>query len=444
MSLSDAFLLPCGLEVPNRLVKAAMAEGMATKTHNPDEKLTKAYGEWADGGWGMIITGNVQVSTAFLGSPADVQVPSVSTAGDPALQQLWKDWAATSQRSGTPTLVQLCHPGRQSILGAGDRSIFAKTIAPSAVKLNLGPSLIAKALTALLFGTPREMSIEEINGPQGAIAQFVAGAKQAFDAGFKGIELHAAHGYLLAQFLSPATNLRTDVYGGTASNRAAIVIQIIQQIRAATSSQFCIGIKLNSVDAATSASLSDVVEQIRLIVEAGVDFLEVSGGTYEDSSMLQVELPAAAKDEKSVAAPSATTGVKPSTAKRESFFLHFAQALREHFPTVPLMVTGGFRTRVGMKAALESGGCDFIGIARPAAVLPRLPRDIILNARVVVDGVAGGVSDEEASLRLKPVDRGIVARWVPVSALGAGAESLYYAGQIQRMGKGQRPVDTRA
>ena len=160
--------------------------------------------------------------------------------------------------------------------------------------------------------------------------------------------------------------------------------------------------------------------------------------------MLQVELPAAAKDEKSVAAPSATTGVKPSTAKRESFFLHFAQALREHFPTVPLMVTGGFRTRVGMKAALESGGCDFIGIARPAAVLPRLPRDIILNARVVVDGVAGGVSDEEASLRLKPVDRGIVARWVPVSALGAGAESLYYAGQIQRMGKGQRPVDTRA
>lgn len=137
--------------------------------------------------------GNVQVSEAYLGSPGDVAIPSKASA-DPsaATQDLWKNWAATCQRSGTPTIVQLCHPGRQSPLGAGNRGFFAKTVAPSAVKLNFGDNLIAKAAVSLIFGTPREMTVEDIAGPSGVIDQFVAAAKQCFFAGFKGVELHGA------------------------------------------------------------------------------------------------------------------------------------------------------------------------------------------------------------------------------------------------------------
>jgi 2,4-dienoyl-CoA reductase-like NADH-dependent reductase (Old Yellow Enzyme family) len=138
-------------------------------------------------------TGNVQVSDTYLGSPGDVAILSRSSANpSTASRDLWKNWAATCQRSGTPTIVQLCHPGRQSPVGAGRRGFFAKTIAPSAVKMDFGKNLLAKAAVSLIFGTPREMSVDEISGNGGAIDQFVAAAKQSFEAGFKGVELHGA------------------------------------------------------------------------------------------------------------------------------------------------------------------------------------------------------------------------------------------------------------
>jgi 2,4-dienoyl-CoA reductase-like NADH-dependent reductase (Old Yellow Enzyme family) len=183
---------------------------MSPPSHLPDQKFPKAYGEWADGGWGMILTGdwtpfraptlptnifqgNVQVSETYLGSPGDVAILSKASAcPSSTAQDLWKNWAATCQRSGTPTVVQLCHPGRQSPLGAGNRGFFAKTVAPSAVKLNFGDNFIAKAAVSLVFGTPREMDIEEISGDGGVIDQFAAAAKQSFEAGFKGVELHGA------------------------------------------------------------------------------------------------------------------------------------------------------------------------------------------------------------------------------------------------------------
>ena len=187
-----------------------MAEAMSP-SHNPDEKFPKVYGEWADGGWGLVMTGgqasfsivtgfpadslqgNVQVSETYLGSPKDVAVFSQATARPPsAIQDLWKNWAATCQRSGTPTIVQLCHPGRQSPLGAGNRGFFAKAVAPSAVRLNFGNNLLAKAAVSLMFGTPREMTVEEVSGQGGIIDQFVTAARQCFEAGFKGVELHGA------------------------------------------------------------------------------------------------------------------------------------------------------------------------------------------------------------------------------------------------------------
>jgi 2,4-dienoyl-CoA reductase-like NADH-dependent reductase (Old Yellow Enzyme family) len=137
--------------------------------------------------------GNVQVSDAYLGTPRDVAILSnASSQRSNAIQESWKSWAQTCQQHGTPAVVQLCHPGRQSPVGAGNRSFFAKTVAPSAVRLNFGPSWIERLAVSLVFGTPREMTVEEISGEGGLVDQFVAAAKQCFDAGFKGVELHGA------------------------------------------------------------------------------------------------------------------------------------------------------------------------------------------------------------------------------------------------------------
>ncbi|TVY37004.1 NADH-dependent flavin oxidoreductase, partial [Lachnellula occidentalis] len=422
MLLSEEIELPCGLRLPNRLCKAAMAENLAPgPEHKPNQKSVSLYGQWADGGWGMLLTGNVQVSDLHLGGPGDVAILShASKSPSPETQEAWKSWAATCQRSGTPTIVQLCHPGRQSPAGISNRSFFAKAIAPSPVKLNFGSSILERLAAALLFGTPHEMTVEEINE---VVDQFVEAARQSFEAGFKGIELHGAHGYLLAQFLSPLTNHRSDSFGGTPATRAEIVLLIIRAIRSATSPSFCIGIKMNSVDAASSESLDDVMAQIRLVAECGIDFIEISGGTYENPRMMNGD---------AAAAPDAT--VKKSTALRESFFLEFAQTVRKEFPQLVLMVTGGFRTRVGMEEALKSGGCDLIGVGRPATVKPKLPKEIILNT--------AEVPDERASIALNPYQAPWLVANFPLKLVGTGAANVHWGKQINRIADGLEPTDS--
>ena len=221
--------------------------------------------------------------------------------------------------------------------------------------------------------------------------------------------------------MSPATNLRTDEFGGTAAKRVQIILLIMRAIRAVTKPGFCIGIKLNSVDVSSSDSLEDVLEQIRLIVDCGIDFIEISGGTYEDPQMVQeVTTPVPTKSER--------------TQARESFFLQFAESVRERFPEVVLMVTGGFRTRTGMEKALASGACALVGIGRPATVLPKLPKEIMLNEKI---------EDKDADVRLKDVNLPWWVSLVGKRIVGAGEQSKYYAGQIVRMGKRQQPVDSR-
>lgn len=279
LQISKPITLPSGLVLPNRLVKAAMAEAMAGSATDylPSDAMNRSYETWADAGWGMILTGNVQVDTKYLGQPTDTSII------DNEAKQLesWKTWAKTIKgpTGSTPAVVQLNHPGRQSPIGAGTKGFFTKNVAPSPVPLDLGPGLLAKLASALVIGTPREMSHADI---EEVVAQFARAAKLSADAGFDGIELHAAHGYLLAQFLSPKSNKRTDEYGGTPQKAAKIVADIIRAARAVTPEGFTIGIKLNSVDHQSDSALKDCIEQLRVITEAGIDFLEVSGGTYED------------------------------------------------------------------------------------------------------------------------------------------------------------------
>lgn len=170
------------------------------------------------------------------------------------------------------------------------------------------------------------------------------------------------------------------------------------------------------------------MKQIKLIAEEGIDFLELSGGTYEDPKMMGEEKSAPTDEEKKA-------GEQPSkrTLERESFFLEFAKKVREQFPSLVLMVTGGFRTRLGMQAALESGGCDLIGIGRPATIWADLPKKVILNEEI---------KDGDAVIRLTPIVlKGVMAfvaqvfNYLGFAVVGTGAKSLFYAEKLSALGK---------
>ncbi|OAA50272.1 Aldolase-type TIM barrel [Metarhizium rileyi] len=394
LKIARPLTLPCGLTVPNRLAKAALAEGWGDKNMLPDPSLVETYGSWADGEWGLIMTGNVQVDAAYLGTREDNAVND----DIPREQHLesWRKWAKVCSRNGTPAIVQLNHPGRQSLPGAGSHGFFGKTIAPSVVPVRLGDGLIARFMSALIFGSPREMDAADV---QHVVGRFAEGAKLSYEAGFAGIEIHAAHGYLLAQFLSSKTNKRTDAYGGSPKRRARIIVEIIKAIRAVVPKEFCVGIKLNSVDHQSQKELDECIEQLEAIVDAGIDFLEISGGTYENPEMMTGKV---------------NPTVSERTAAREAFFLEFAHVIRDRFKGVPLMVTGGFRSRQGMEAAIRDGGCDLVGIGRPAIINPFLPKNTIFNAEV---------DDEQARLYAKNVAPSWLSKVLGMRSVNGAAET---------------------
>lgn len=216
------------------------------------------------------------VDRTYKGDAGDVAVnPSRKTE----LLSKWKAYASTCRSNDTPIIMQINHPGRQSPAGAGTRPFFAKNLAPSAIPLNVGPGLLAKFASAFVFGTPREMNQTDIDL---VVQQFVECSQLAAETGFHGVQIHAAHGYLLTQFLTADTNHRTDEYGGSPEKRAKIVIDIIHAVRAATPEGFCVGLKMNSVDHQSPEALKGCITQLKMIIEAGVDFVEISGGSYED------------------------------------------------------------------------------------------------------------------------------------------------------------------
>ncbi|KAI1869680.1 uncharacterized protein JN550_005661 [Neoarthrinium moseri] len=404
LQVAQPLTLKCGLTLPNRLAKAAMAEGLADKRGLPGQKMRAVYSAWAKGGWGMVLTGNVQVNQKYLGGPGD---PALNKTMEYAeLLEVWKAWASDCNAHGTPTIVQINHPGRQSPLGAGTRGFFEKNLAPSAIPLDFGKGLIPRLINSIAFGTPRAMTKAEI---EEVVQNFAETARLSAEAGFAGVEIHAAHGYLLAQFLSEKSNQRTDEYGGSPAARAKIILDIIPAIRAVVPKNFCVGIKLNSVDHQSPQEFSACREQIQLIAAAGVDFIEVSGGSYEDplmSSGLQ-------QDEK----PKSSR-----TLAREAFFIEFAATIRKDLPDVPLMVTGGFRTRKGAEAALQDEGCDLIGVGRPACVEPALPNKLILNPKI---------ADDDAVFQVKKIQPPWLLTKIGFKAIGAAADSAFYAKKLQ-------------
>lgn len=371
--------LPCGAKIKNRFFKSAMSEVLGTVDNAPTHNLARLYETFARGGSGLVVTGNVMVDGSALGEPGNVVLE------DGEHLDLFKEWALAGTRDNTHLWMQLNHPGKQIPSFLAD-----VPVAPSAIPLS--------GNLKKLFNPPRALSSEEI---QALIQRFAHSAGLAKKAGFTGVQIHAAHGYLISQFLSPHHNQRTDQWGGSPENRMRFVLEIYDAIRQKVGGDFPVGIKLNSADFQKGGFTNEEsLGVITALVSNGIDLVEISGGTYESPVM---------------------TGhrIKESTRKREAYFLAFAQIVREKIST-PLVVTGGFRTAKGMADAIAENAVDMVGLARPLAVDPFIPRKIMTG--------------EAYTSPIKSLKTGI--RMIDNMAM---LELTWYEQQLKRISKGKPP-----
>lgn len=376
MQISKTLELPCGAVIQNRLAKAAMSENMATSGHHPGENFVNAYSLWVEGKTGLLITGNIMVDSKHRGEPYNVVIEK-GLDNHAALAK----WADTSRDKPTQIWAQLNHPGKQT------PNFLTKTpLAPSAIALD--PPLNN------VFNPPRELTHDEILD---IIERFAHAAEVCKQAGFGGVQIHGAHGYLVSQFLSPKHNRRKDIWGGSPEKRMHFVLEVYKAIRKKVGDQFPIGIKINSADFSKGGfSAEDAIEVAKVLSETGIDLIEISGGSYEKPVMMD-------------------NNKKDSTKKREAFFLQYAAEIKK-VVKCPIMVTGGFRTVACMEEALQQGELDLIGLARPLALNPFFSKELLAGKPVesLVRPLTSGVK--------------ILDKIFPL-------EILWYTMQIRRMGK---------
>ena len=325
------FTLPSGLTLKNRVVKAAMEENLAEADLTPSQVLKNLYSEWAKGGCGLIITGNVMVDHLAMTGP-----------GGLALEQktditAFAELSRLAQQNDCKIVMQINHPGRQVFKKMGGKALSASDIA-----LNMGKH-------SHYFAQPKAMDKSEIYD---VIARFTHTAQQAEKAGFNGVQIHAAHGYLLAQFLSPLTNKRDDEWGGSLENRARLLLEITKSVKAHCSERFSVSVKLNSADFQRGGfEPSDAQAVVDMLSALKVDFVELSGGSYEAPAM------------------QGQTGDERTLA-REAYFLEFAKAISEQ-SNIPIMTTGGI-SRLEVANKVISSGVALVGMATALAFQPNL------------------------------------------------------------------------
>ncbi|WP_368502218.1 DJ-1/PfpI family protein [Corynebacterium sp.] len=321
-----------GAPLRNRLAKAAIEEDLGGREHLPNRRVCRLYETWSRGGVGLIITGNVMVDARACTTPNAIVLDKFAPL------EPFREWARAAKSGGAQVWMQLSHPGRQ--IGRGMPGV---KLAPSAVPLNLGAN-------SKRFAIPKEMTHAEI---EDVIERFVVTASRAADAGFDGVELHAAHGYLLSQFLSPLTNLRTDEWGGDLLGRSKVLREIVTRVRATVPEDFALGVKLNSADFQRGGfDVADASQVVHMLGELGVDLVEVSGGSYESPAM-QGET----RDQ--------------HTLDREAYFLKFAEEINQ-VASMPLMVTGGVTRRFTAERVLAAG-VAMVGLGTALSLVPDLP-----------------------------------------------------------------------
>ena len=376
--LSSPLTLKNGTTISNRIAKSATSEVLGTMKGAPTSTLINLYKRWAEGGAGLLITGNIMVDAKALGEPNNVVVE------DDTHFELLQEWAQAAVGTDAQIWPQINHPGRQAI-----GLINRKVVAPSAIPLKLG-------LMSSMFAKPKALEEEEILE---LIERYANTALILKKAGFTGVQIHGAHGYLVSQFLSPLVNVRTDKWGGTLENRARFVLEVYRKMRAKLGADYPISIKINSADFQRGGfSEEESVQVIKMLSEEGMDMIEISGGTYEAPAMMFS---------------------KQSTREREAYFIEYTKKARKVTDT-PLMVTGGFRTAAVMERTLAEGALDLVGLARPFILYPNFPKEIL-------NGTLEKMELNVPKTGIKTIDeRGLL-------------ELGWYEQQLRRIGEGKEP-----
>jgi 2,4-dienoyl-CoA reductase-like NADH-dependent reductase (Old Yellow Enzyme family) len=387
-NLQQPLTLPCGQVIPNRIIKGAMTEGIADKHDNATQKHQTLYRTWSKGQTGVLISGNIMVDRRYLERAGNVVVEDESGFAE------LKAWADATHEGNSLLWAQISHPGRQC-----PRMVSTKPLSASEVQLNMIGN----------FGKPKAATLEDI---QDVIKRFATTAGILKKAGFDGVEVHAAHGYFISQFLSPITNQRDDEYGGSLENRARLLLDVIASVRAEVGTEFPVAVKLNSSDFQKGGfTLDECVQVVLWLNDAGIDLLEISGGTYEQLEFFK-EQPQ-----------------RESTIKREAFFLEYAKSIKA-VAKMPLIVTGGFRTKKAMEEALEEGLIDAIGIARPLCLKPDFPKAFF-------DGSLSELPNDESQLVIGKGFWGPTSSSKSIQALNNQAQAGWYYHQIERLAAGE-------
>lgn len=319
--LNPTLTLPCGSKLKNRIAKSAMSDSLGDGAGNPTDDQINLYERWAKGGLGLSIIGEVQATPNYAEKPGNLIL------GDHSDYDQLNRLARAGATDGAQLWLQLGHAG---------------AMADAPISTPKGPS--ALDLPGLTCGA---LSLEEITALPSEFARTASMAKKL---GFGGVEIHAAHGFLLNQFLSPLFNRRGDVYGGSLQNRMRLLLEVIHAVRDAVGPGFPIGIKLNATDQLEGGfAEEEALEVIARVDQTAIDLIDISGGTY-------------------------FPGAKSSSDRAGSgpYFLDFAERARSK-SSIPLMVTGGFKTLTQAESAIANGKVDIIGMARALVVDPELP-----------------------------------------------------------------------
>lgn len=397
MKLGEPLKLPCGAVLSNRIAKAAMTEGLADIQGRPTAELDRLYSIWSDGGAGLHISGNVQIDASHLERPGNVIIDQMA---DEDMRTALKRWTASATRGGNHFWAQISHAGRQTM-----KAVNPHPKAPSAVKLGLPGGQ---------FGMPVALDETEILS---LIGRFGQAAKVCQDTGFTGVQIHAAHGYLISQFLSPRSNQRDDRWGGSLENRARFLLFTVNTVRQLVGPDFPIAVKLNSADFQRGGfAFEDSLQVAHWLEEGGVDLIEISGGTYEQPKLLGLE--GLEAEEQQV--------VAETTLAREAYFVDFAKAMKDEL-SIPLMVTGGFRSSSAMEQALKSGAADVIGLGRPLCVMPEAPKRLL--------GGMAMLPKTENQLALLPDWLASLRRIKLIRSIDGFAVQYWYYAQLYALGR---------
>ncbi|MFW0788227.1 NADH:flavin oxidoreductase [Gordonia sp. CPCC 205333] len=332
--LTQPFTLPCGQALPNRIAKAAMSEQLAKRDGTASDRLRNLYAVWARGGAGLLLSGNIMIDRDALTEPGNVILDDAR-----GLDSI-RAWTGATKDIDTLIWAQINHPGKVAVSPFNRRPV-----APSARRSSVPGYSIRK---------PRELSHADI---ELLVGKFARTAQLAMAGGFDGVQIHAAHGYLLSQFLSPLANLRADEWGRTEEGRMKFLLDTVAAVRETVGARVPVSVKLNSKDFVHGGFSDEQARNVALaLADAGVDLLEISGGGYEEPAMT------------GVAAGQSVTG--------EGYFVDFARKVREE-STIPLMLTGGLRSAQAMDSLVGSGLVDLVGIGRPLTFAPTYPQSIM-------------------------------------------------------------------